>query len=673
MRRSYKLKRTILIALAASAMLAVLVFCALLSLRAKWDSVELVMETAAGEQSISLYNDGDMSYAFLPSYTDTDTLRLSVPDGCELSVGGRVYDGEGFFASLPLDEPLDMSLRLPMGMSMAHRLIIKKSSVPALYITLIDGDLSSINNSIDHKVGRAGTCSLITGDGKSDYSGSFDRLRGRGNVTWEENKKPYNIDFKEPTDLLGMGKGLRYCLLANALDKSNVRDKIVYDAAIEAGLEYSAESRFVDLYVDGEYLGLYLMSEDVQLREDRVDITDLSALTAQANAVPLQNYKPAHTLSGDTDKRYFDIANDPEDITGGYLIELDMADRYELFNSGFMFGGNEYCYTVKSPEYCSGGELDYISGLFRDIEDDLAAGRLNERIDIDSWVRYYLVQEVFANFDPCSLYFYKDSDSIDGKIYAGPIWDFDKALGSPVYEGTGSPNRLYAAEHTIFAKLYANDEFRELVREKYAAEFIPLLDDILSGKIDEYNEQIASAAHMNELRWEGEKLHSWEPVFSGFDGHLSYVRDFLRQRKTYLDTLWLGGNSITVDYCSYSPIQEIGFFSIEPGTYAGALPELSCDGWRFDGWYDSETGEPYVPSEPLYVSRTFIAKWTRTSSPGFVGKLRESLESFAERQNWTVNKLINYAAAGALAGAFAIALAAFFIAGLIRRKRGVKK
>ena len=654
-------------------MLAALVFCVLSSLSSAWDSLELKIDTEAGEQSISLYSDGGVCYAFLPSYTDLTTLELSVPDGCRLSVDGKDYDGEGFFTGLPLGEELSMSLSLPLGICLPERrLVVMRSSVPALYIELADGDLNSINNSQEHQVSRGGKCSLITADGEVDYKGKLDGLRGRGNVTWEENKKPYNIDFKEPVDLLDMGEGLRYCLLANALDKSNLRDKIVYDAAIEVGLEYSAESRFVDLYVDGEYLGLYLMSEDVQLREDRVDITDLEALTAAANAMPLPNYGSATAKADGADKRYFNIANDPEDITGGYLVELDMADRYHLFNSGFIFDGNDYCYTIKSPEYCSESELDYICGLFRDIEDDLAAGKLNELIDIDSWVDYYLVQEVFANFDPCSVYFYKDSDSVDGKIYAGPVWDFDKALGSPVYEGTGSPNRLYAAEHTIFEKLYANDEFRERVRERYSEFFAPMLDELIGGGVDEYDSLISDAAGMNELRWAGEKLHIWEPVFDSFGEHVDYVKDFLIQRKEYLDIIWWGGDKVTVDYCSYSPVQELGFFTLERGEEVGELPEPSCEGWSFDGWYDSLTGEPYDPREAVTESRTFIAKWTRTGSPGFIANLNEKLEAFAEKQNWTVPKLINYAAAGALVGVFALVLAVFFFAGLIRRRKSGK-
>ena len=670
-------RNLIVIGAATLVMLAVLCLCAVQNLRDTWQRVAFVVETAAGDERIALFEDGDTCYAFLPSYAELSALQLSVPEGCEITVDGRAYGGKGFFADVPTDTPLPMRMKTGFGAAPGERqLIIKKAgAVPALYVTLIDGDISSVNNSVDHQVSRAGRCSLITADGKVDYSGSFTKLRGRGNVTWEENKKPYNIEFKEPVELLGMGKGLRYCLLANALDKSHLRDKIVYDAAVEEGLPFSAESAFVDLYIDGDYLGLYLMTEDVQLRADRVNITDLSAATAAVNPYPLENYPAVQKNENGVVKRCFDIRTDPEDITGGYLVELDMAERFHLFRSGFILNGNDYCYTLKSPRYASEAELDYIAGLFGDIERDFAAGKLNDRIDVDSWVRYYLVQEVFANFDPCSVYFHKDSDSRNTKIVAGPIWDFDKALGSPVYDGTGSPNRLYAAEHTIFQRMASCSAFAALAKQTYQKEFVPLLETFLNSRIDGYLAQITPSAKMNELRWAHERLHSWETRFDSFEEHVSYVRDFLRQRRDWLDAEWLGEKKVTVEYYSYAPVQKIGFFTKAPGETVGELPVLSCEGYRFDGWFDRETDLAYDPNEVLTAHRSFIAKWTKVSSDGLLKRAQDTLEAFADRQNWTVEKLFNYALTGLLAGIFFLVLAVFFVVGLIksRKRKGGKK
>ena len=670
-------KRTFLLIAASLVLLAVLCLCVFSSLRDKWRGISFVVPTATGDETVSLYEDGDSFYAFLPSYTDMEALSLSVPEGCRLTLDDREYDGQpGFFGGISADTPMTMRMYSGLGVKLIERqLVIEKSeNIPALYVTLIDGDLSSVNNSQDHSVDRAGRCALITADNEVDYSGKLDRLRGRGNVTWEENKKPYNIEFNEPADLLGMGKGYRYCLLANALDKSNLRDKIVYDAAIEAGLPNSAESAFVDLYIDGEYLGLYLMTEDVQLREDRVDLIDLEAQTQAVNPLTLSNYTAAESKENGADKRYFDIPNDPADITGGYLVELDMAERYKLFNSGFIFDGNDYCYTLKSPQHATKAEIDYISELFEEIEADFAAGKISERIDADSWARYFLVQEVFANFDPCSVYFYKDIDAWDEKIYAGPIWDFDKALGSPVYEGTGSPDQLYAAGHTLMQRMYACPVFQEIVRQKYKEEFLPLLEDMIENKIPAYRAEIAASAKMNEQRWHHEKLHVWEPVFEDYEAHADYVSDFLIQRREYLGIEWCAEQKVTVDYVSYAPVQKLGFYTLEKGEKVGELPVLECEGYRFEGWYDSVTDLPYDSEEALTESKTYVAKWTQTASEGLIQRLKAKAEDFAERQNWTIEKLINYALTGGLALIFGIALLAFFLGGLIkRRKRGERR
>ena len=108
---------------------------------------------------------------------------------------------------------------------------------------------------------------------ENDYSTSGTmKMRGRGNWTWNQQKKPYQLTLEKKTDLLGMGKAKNYLLLANVMDASLLRDQVLYDLADDMGLEYTPDIEPVDVFIDGEYKGSYSLSEKVEVGESRVNI-----------------------------------------------------------------------------------------------------------------------------------------------------------------------------------------------------------------------------------------------------------------------------------------------------------------------------------------------------------------------------------------------------------------
>ena len=98
----------------------------------------------------------------------------------------------------------------------------------------------------------------------------MEAIRGRGNATWLWEKKPYSLTLSKSADLLGMGAAKEWILLTNAPDPTHLRNKIAYDLAAEVGLLYSPESNWVDLYLNGEYTGLYLLTERNEIHPQRI-------------------------------------------------------------------------------------------------------------------------------------------------------------------------------------------------------------------------------------------------------------------------------------------------------------------------------------------------------------------------------------------------------------------
>lgn len=255
------------------------------------------------------------------------------------------------------------------------------------------------------------------------------------------------------------------------------------------GLAQSEEGVFVDLYLNGEYVGNYYVTEKVEVKENRLPITDLEEATEIANDnSDLSSFETAWT---DTTKAK-QIPNEPEDITGGYLIERDFAQRFlsevEINESYFITDAKE-SFIVRSPEYASENQIAYINDYIQSVENailapdgiDGSSGKsYRDFIDMQSFVRKYLLEEVAANYDGgvASSYFYKDKDTVSEKLFAGPIWDYDVAWGNtPPDLGylSASPERLtrLAAHEDAsvwFAALYEKEDFYREMRSCYQRE-----------------------------------------------------------------------------------------------------------------------------------------------------------------------------------------------------------
>jgi len=570
------------------------------------DNIKLVTYTEDYETKISLIENNGKYYAFLPSHFQLEEAFFEYTSGCTLYLNDKEYTSSSLCSDLQFQKEYSMIIKNSFGFTVSNETLIlyKSENIPSIFIDLTNGTLADINS--DKSVEKSGTCIVIDNNNSISHSGTLDKIHGRGNGSWVNEKKSYNISFKKEVDLFGMGLATEWVLSSNSTDSSYVRSKIVYDFANKIGLQDSPNSRFVNLYIDGEYLGLYMLTEKIEIQENRVDIADLYEQVKGLNNAPLYTYPIIETEIDGTYKKSYNIPVIPEDITGGYLLELQLYDERKTFTSAFTTK-DSVCFSFKSSPYVSWEQLEYISGYIQEVEDSFHNGNYDEYIDIDSWVKYYLIQEVFANSDNRSFFYYKNSDTVDSKLYAGPVWDYDIALG--VTRDLNTARAFYINTWGWYSLLYKNDDFRSNLIDEYIRTFKPLLSTLIDETLSEYDEEIKTSYNMDKLRWTNDDTNSYVSL----ENHLEWFRSYLTQRISFLDEVWIEGKQVYTITTTSKP-SEIFFttkyyYSVYAGEQISQLPTPAADGYKFLGWFDSVTNEPYNPEEIPTSDRTFEARW----------------------------------------------------------------
>lgn len=281
-------------------------------------------------------------------------------------------------------------------------------------------------------------------------------VKGRGHLTWSMEKKPYNfrlLNKQSGANMLGMAEHKRWVLLANHADKTLLRNRVAFEIARRVGLvkenkSWTCDSRYVEVFFNGKYLGSYLLTEQIRIDKNRVNIKETD-----------------ETATGD-------------DITGGYLFEID---RYWDEGHRFKPTRSNLPFMVKDPDPLNAAQKQYVENLIAGIEEQLYPAapavpdtlNYHDKIDIGSFIRTMFVYELTDNNDarlPGSLYMHKDVDSKNNKLVSGPVWDFDYTT----FEG-GSEYMFYghtaSANETNFwyAQLMTDPKFRARAKEMWIA------------------------------------------------------------------------------------------------------------------------------------------------------------------------------------------------------------
>lgn len=304
-------------------------------------------------------------------------------------------------------------------------------------------------------------------------------IKCRGNWTFTNfDKKPYKIKLSEKRALLGMPKDKHWVLLAHADDRTRfLRNSVGFEVSRMLGMKYTPRERPVELVLNGEYLGLYMLTEHIRVGKNRVDIDE-------------QN-------------------NDEEDINavnrGGWLLEIDNYQRdeqivFDLPDTGI----KQLRVTYHSPEVLSEIQSDYLQEMVEQIiaaiySNDKSSDDLWEIVDIDELVRFCINTEVTAHEEAYfgSTFFYKQNGG--GRFLFGPVWDFGNSILSCWKKSfTWEPDKnLFGVN--IMTEISKFPHFQERIKEMWPEFYDKSYK--LYNFIDSVSTDIAFAAENDARRW----------------------------------------------------------------------------------------------------------------------------------------------------------------------------
>lgn len=637
-----------------------LVSCALLPASAEDAAPELSVTAFAGNTATETKwfpspTEKNAYYLFLPAGADPSALQVSFSGTETIAVGDTVlHSGDTTDVFVPGGV---YTLETDGGAVLLT--VLQSQTLPAVYITTESGSLDYIHESKEHK--EKGTFTAFeNGEAVLDVT-ELSSVKGRGNSTWSlGRKKPYNIKFEKKTDLFGMGKAKKWSLLANDFDTSLLRNSVALTLAKLLGLPFTPEFKAVDLYMNGEYQGNYLICESVEVNSERVDIADLEDANEEANpGTDVEAGKQTGTgMFGAVEgyhvngsRKWIGMPRDPEDISGGYLIEEELPSRYDQELCGFV---TDYGQTVilKSPEYASQAEVNYIADVYQKVEDAIRAsdGRntdgqhYTELLDLPSLIGMYLLSEFTMNRDAgrSSTYFYKQAG--ESILFTGPAWDFDlsmantKSVGDRLLNAADpetwwvsigyNRNGATALGDTVFTLLYRREDFRKLVCEAWASGARQFFADNAMKTLDGLYEDVKASAVMNAFRWD---IHpsrkTAEDKASAYQRDVQTVKDFIEKRLTVLDKgfaedaamLYYDANGGKGKLFN-TAVLSVGDRIEAAKPDQSLTPIVAPKGMSFAGWNTAPdgSGDSYAPGEEIAVgAKTVVlyAQWKIGTEP----------------------------------------------------------
>ncbi len=341
------------------------------------------------------------------------------------------------------------------------------------------------------------------------------QIKGRGNSTWTDIKKPFRLKLDKKAALMGMKKSKHFVLLANASEVQCRYDLLGFELSRRFGMAWTPTLKPIELVINGDYRGFYYLCEHIRVDADRVNIVEQA-----------------------------DEETDPEAVTGGWLIEIDnTVDESQILFPDHGHGNNMRI-TYHSPEVLSDEQMAYLVGLLTAVDNAIygetpTSTAFTDYIDLDALVRFYVLQEIMDNGESFSgsCYWHKDRGD-DAKIVFGPVWDFGSSLchwrqdyESFIYENTPS----YSIQRWI-GDLAKFRIFQMKVREVWD-EFKQNHWDNVFTVFDEQETLINSAIIQDRKRWPEYNITT--PLHYRYNA----VKNSITTKVNWLDQQWLPFNT----------------------------------------------------------------------------------------------------------------------------------
>ena len=491
--------------------------------RAELKNVDLIFQ---GDIRISPWTDEENgnAYYFIPSCVKLEEIKLLIGEGNKITINDKLYhDGDSLS-----DLSIDQSYVMRDQNNFRHNIFFLQSeNISSVFVSTATGSMKNVLSSKGNS--EVAKITVFDKDGNINLEKTDSKIKGRGNSTWEQQeKKPFSI---------------------------------VFDTAREIGLTETSEYKYVDLYLNGEYNGLYMICQSVDTFPERTDI-------------------------------------DEEDFC---LFTAEESRRIEDKGQVVYTKEDKTLIDVRIPKKLPQEEKEKMENFIENIDTVINnGGNIDDVLDIDSWVKKYLIDEIFENYDAgiTSSYFYTRKKTSGSKLYAGPIWDYDNILGNRnAFAGaTLNPEILYANQEyrakekriLWYSKLYSNPMFNKALKETFENVLLPRIDILIEKGINDLSKEIGTAKKCNDIRWDIDTADEYE-----------YLIEFLSKRISFLKNIWV----YDTEYI------EVTYYNANDNIYKriyvtkeSALsddPELMAWFSEFDKWYYEGTDELYDFNLPV--------------------------------------------------------------------------
>lgn len=453
-------------------------------------------------------------YLFLSKSVNRDKMRLEFTTDTITYLS--IYDENnnlvkkitsGEMVSL-MDSDYIFKLDTNVNKETSYKVKVLQSNIGALYLNLDGGDssYSKIVNDSKHNTSYPGDAVIVDKD-NNVIEASFSKFKGRGNATWRRDKKPFSLKFDEKVSVLGMPEAKSWTMLANHFDGTMARNYLWLNFAQDMGLDYSADSRVAEVYVNNKYIGTYTITSKVEVKSNRVDIADNEYLFEFDHHVGKGQFRLSHGY--------------PVNIHNPEIDEMTATERKEVI--------------VEARRY-----LNKIEALI--YNPNTSTEELSKYIDLESFAKYYWVNEISLNFDAArnSVYCYVK----DGKLYAGPTWDMDATMNRS-YKYTNNLGYYVTDDAALnnsrtsenwFRPLLKRADFSDLV-DKVFLEYYDVISD-LPNKLEEIDNELEKSAVMNYTRWPYSRMiaNQWDRTWiSGNKDYSSAMNMFKRDLSNRID------------------------------------------------------------------------------------------------------------------------------------------
>ncbi len=449
-----------------------------------------ILHTEASDPKLFIYrNDGGFNAIDLKEDTYINHELSSVDQAMTVS-----NDQDGESRTVPL--------------AVIDSCAVRTTYIPSLHINLTDYPEASqlwdkelyLDASLD-----------IYGNGYCDDAPELKlAVKGRGNSTWTMPKKPFRLKFPKKTSICGFKKAKSYVLLANFIDHTLSKNALTLWLARRLEMPYANSTVPCDLYLNGHYQGSYLLTEKIGINGGSVDIDEEKGILFELSTEFDEEYRfrsPIYDLPV--------MVKDP-----------DFTELHEEDPSG-----------MTSEERFALWRDDFIEA-----ERKVASGKGFEAFDINSFVDYFLINNVAANNEigwPKSVYIYKEAAGADNLYKIGPPWDFDVCYNMLKPDGDSYTQNSPIGElwvNNLFWYLRETHGFREAYAERFKYFEETIYPEMMTF-IDQYADLIEPSAKLNGVRWNEEgNIQNWCHYIPSYDNkaNVAALKQWLQGRMEFL-------------------------------------------------------------------------------------------------------------------------------------------